>query len=185
MKAQSAWAQHGTHMPAVLLLLHGFARSSASRLGRSTLSVGLVLTWRLTIQLPRCMEWGGTPGIAGTAEPLSGLPGQGSKQKLLDEMDARIDTGLFYSEYIVEGPITREKYLSYFRPMEIGEASVARHGGSRKADVEQVEELTHTYRKQQGGRLDAPNVSIDEDVRSTPFLSTARPSCWHLSLIHI
>jgi hypothetical protein len=87
---------------------------------------------------------------------------------ILDELDRRPDSNKhsdIFSRRHFEEPYTREKYLQYFRPMEYGEASIARHGGNRRVDMQMAEDQMRMYQNKNAGNLKTADLSASDEVR--------------------
>jgi hypothetical protein len=104
-------------------------------------------------------------------------------QKILDALDARATRGI-YAQVPSDPPYTRTKYLEYFRSIAYGEASLQKHGGLRKVDIQMAQELSDLYSH---SSLVHPSPGIwnpvEDDVRFIPsfyaflsIVSTCRKS---------
>lgn len=81
----------------------------------------------------------------------------------MDRIDAKAKTGLF-AHAPQDPPYTRSKYLEYFRSMHYGEASLQRHGGHRRVDIQMARELSLLYARNAAGRTTGNRI-VEDDVR--------------------
>lgn len=63
-----------------------------------------------------------------------------------------------------EPPFTRDKYLEYFRSIAYGDASLRKHGGNRRVDIQMAAELSHLYAQHASVRASVRSV-VEDDVR--------------------
>jgi hypothetical protein len=78
---------------------------------------------------------------AETQESVPHVPSQ--QESLMDRMDAA--TIQPFNKAHFDPPYTRQKYLSYFRPLRIGHASLQQQGGNRYADLKVAQQLSRIY----------------------------------------
>lgn len=64
---------------------------------------------------------------------------------------------------LFEPPFTRDKYLEYFRSIAYGDASLRKHGGNRRVDIQMAAELSNLYAQQPSVRASVRKV-VEDDV---------------------
>lgn len=104
---------------------------------------------------------------------------QVDSKKAMDKIDAKAKKGLF-ANAPQDPPYTRAKYLEYFRSIQYGEASLQRHGGNRRVDIQMARELSLLYARHAAGQATG-NLNVEDDVRST--LPCELSSCYQLQCI--
>lgn len=104
----------------------------------------------------------GTGHSSGPGHPAHRLA---DSKKYMDKLDAKAKKGLF-ANAPQDPPYTRSKYLEYFRSIHYGEASLQRHGGNRRVDIQMARELSTLYARHAAGRATG-NKNVEDDVR--PF----------------
>jgi hypothetical protein len=82
----------------------------------------------------------------------------------MDKLDAKAKKGLF-ANAPQDPPYTRSKYLEYFRSIHYGEASLQKHGGNRRVDVQMARELSLLYARNAASFVTG-NRRVEDDVRS-------------------
>jgi hypothetical protein len=87
-----------------------------------------------------------------------------NSKKLMDKIDAKAKKGLF-ANAPQDPPYTRSKYLEYFRSIHYGEASLQKHGGNRRVDVQMARELSLLYARNAVGWVGGKS-KVEDDVRS-------------------
>lgn len=76
--------------------------------------------------------------------------------RVMDAMDKSMgNIGLGTRAF--EPPFTRDKYLEYFRSIAYGDASLRKHGGNRRVDVQMATELSNLY---------AHHISVQASVKA-------------------
>lgn len=97
------------------------------------------------------------------------------RQKVMDAMDNTMgNIGLGTKAF--EPPFTRAKYLEYFRSIAYGDASLRKHGGNRRVDIQMATELSNLY-AQHASMHGSIKAVAEDDVSFSGHVSVAPLCC--------
>lgn len=114
---------------------------------------------------PKCYCWAHAGSDFDSKLPTLKTP-VGKVPKAIDSVLGNIGLGT----KAFEPPFTRDKYLEYFRSIAYGDASLRKHGGNRRVDIQMAAELSNLY-AQHTSAQGSIRAIVEDDVRS-PFTLT-------------
>eukprot|EP00892_Ulva_mutabilis_P006868 jgi/Ulvmu1/4553/UM002_0281.1 len=81
-----------------------------------------------------------------------------------------------------EPPFTRAKYLEYFRSIAYGDASLRKHGGNRRVDIQMAAELSNLYSQHASVRASVKSVVEDDLWQEMRFNGQVPPEAHDVKL---